>query len=366
MKKELVIAITGGSGFVADHIVQQLLDDTIEKANFNFKVKKIILIDLVASRVQNSKVEFQKGSITDYEFLKNIFKGVDCIFHCCSLVDFGTQTLERLLHVNVKGTELVCEAAKVNSIKHIVYTSSCESISWRTKPNIDLKETDYHPQELNDFLGKYYGYTKALAEKHLRKWAEETNSRVCSLRPRSVYGEGDKYVLPNILENFVNGYLKFFFGKPTDEHNSMYVGNVAFTHLFGLNYILGEDVEHFVDFNLSFGSEFEGFKNLRDMVVGFAPVVGKSEADVTKRFIPGWIIITMAVIFDKFNALFGLRLNALFNEQTIRSTAVPFTMNSEKIEKAGLSKLTHCLTRKEESRQRTIEWLRKYHYENQS
>ena len=116
--------ITGCAGFIASHIIEELLKD-----NSN----NIIGIDNMYSGTKenldkNNKFTFLEADIRDFETINQIIKKYNTtqIYHLSAIVSVQKSIQNPLLsnEVNVKGTLNILEASRLNNVKRVVFSSS--------------------------------------------------------------------------------------------------------------------------------------------------------------------------------------------------------------------------------------------------
>lgn len=219
MTKGKHILVTGGSGFLGKRLVDELLDQDCP-----IIVESITVLDLNTYPYDHPKVSFVSGDIRIPGSFNKISSPIDLIFHCASLVDWGTKSPREVYEVNYTGTQNVVRFCKENNIRNLVYTSSLDTVF----SGKDLNDID----ESHPYPGKYpnmYCESKYLAEKLIL----DTNSeelRTCVLRPADIYGEGDIYHIESLINMAKSGfYIRLGDGKSRSQH--VYVGNVAYAHL---------------------------------------------------------------------------------------------------------------------------------------
>tara|TARA_B100001248_G_C27341994_1_gene436756 strand:- start:53 stop:1042 length:990 start_codon:yes stop_codon:yes gene_type:complete len=176
------ILITGGAGFIGSHLAEYL---TLKK-----KIKKIIIIDNVKDGsirnlkncINSKKVKFYKRDIKNLKKIKNLFRGIDLVFHLAALSDV-VPSIEKpidYLNTNIIGTVNVLESMRIYNVKKIVYSasSSCYGIP-RKYPTNETEVID----------PKYpYAFSKNLGEQTIAHWAKIYKINFVSLRLFNVYG----------------------------------------------------------------------------------------------------------------------------------------------------------------------------------
>uniref|UniRef100_UPI003AAB388B 3 beta-hydroxysteroid dehydrogenase type 7 isoform X2 n=1 Tax=Centroberyx gerrardi TaxID=166262 RepID=UPI003AAB388B len=267
----LVYLITGGCGFLGQHLLQVLLekeDKLAEVRLFDKHVDSTFPTDRV-------KVQVIQGDITDYPMVLEVSRGADVVIHTASLVDVWHRVPEAVINaVNVKGTENVISACVENSIQYLVYTSSMEVIGPNVKGDPFIRGNEDTPYHVNHTMP--YPKSKAKAEKIV---LEANGTKVnggaslytCSLRPTGIYGEQHQLMKDfYMLSVRTGGWV--IRGVPRDtEHGRVYAGNVAWMHLLaaralrerpqtvgGEAYFCYDDSPYksYEDFNMQFLSAF--------------------------------------------------------------------------------------------------------------
>ncbi|HLO38622.1 MAG TPA: NAD(P)-dependent oxidoreductase [Lacibacter sp.] len=107
--------------------------------------------------------------------------------HCAGLAS-DKESLDNLIRVNTEGTKNVFSNIKV---AHFIYISSASVYP----PNGLLHKED---ELIDEKELSAYGYSKFKGEQWLQQQASDA-SKITVIRPRAVYGAGDRILMPRIL-----------------------------------------------------------------------------------------------------------------------------------------------------------------------
>lgn len=201
------ILVIGGSGFIGTRLMELLTkNEGVELVNFD-KVNSDIF----------SKVT-TLGDVRDLDALFEATKDVDVIYNLAAEHADNVTPLSLYGDVNVGGAENITKAAKINNVKHIVFTSSVAIYGLdRGTPDEKLE-----PQPFNE-----YGLTKLAAEKIFEQWHAETEgSTLVTVRPAVVFGESNRGNVYNLINQIVSGRF-IMIGDGQNCKSMGYVGNVA-------------------------------------------------------------------------------------------------------------------------------------------
>lgn len=239
--RKRTVLVTGGSGFLGQHIVKLLQEGTEN-------VKEIRVFDTrpYKNNLEHSQVVPIRsivGDIRSLSDLREAMNDVDMVIHTAGLVSFGTFPQTALMQeVNVKGTANVIQAAVEQNVSTLVYTSTVDVV-------IGFEEIFNGDESLpvpSKFLFPGYPTTKYQAEqlvnaangRILAKGDANRLHTVC-LRPNVMYGEGDPYFVINGLRAAKeSGGILTSVGDGSAKFQQAYVGNVAWAHLCALHAVM--------------------------------------------------------------------------------------------------------------------------------
>ncbi|XP_053313125.1 3 beta-hydroxysteroid dehydrogenase type 7-like [Spea bombifrons] len=239
MAEDLVYLVTGGCGYIGEHIVKLLVTEKYAKEVRVFDISETEEIKNLSTA--STSVSMIKGDITDYDQVLKATAGVQAVIHTAALVDY----LDVLPHckmeaINIGGTENILNACLAMDVPYLVYTSSITAVgpNRHSQPMLRGTEETVYTGE----LGLLYGKTKAHAEKLVRQANGKQTSNgktliTCVIRPSNIYGE--KTV--NLVESYISakskkGRINYIEPKNIDQCFT-YVGNVAWMHVAAAHHL---------------------------------------------------------------------------------------------------------------------------------
>lgn len=179
-KNEKKILITGGTGFLGTHLVQQFLDAGAKNLR--------VMASRVPEWMTDSGVEAFAGSVTKKEDVAEATKNCEAIYHLAGKVSFAYDGAAQMNKIHVEGTRLLCEAAKENKVKNFILASS-SGTSAITEDGEIVDETFPQPVEI---LTKWAYYaSKYYQEKTALKAFNDKGERLVILNPSLLLGSGD-------------------------------------------------------------------------------------------------------------------------------------------------------------------------------
>ncbi|XP_008592396.1 PREDICTED: 3 beta-hydroxysteroid dehydrogenase type 7 isoform X3 [Galeopterus variegatus] len=161
--QKLVYLVTGGCGFLGEHVVRMLLQR--EPRLHEIRVFDLHLgpwlEDLKTGPVQVTAIQ---GDVTQAQEVTAAVAGAHVVIHTAGLVDvFGRASPKTIHEVNVQGTQNVIEACVQTGTQFLVYTSSMEVVGPNTKGHPFYRGNEDTPYEA---IHKHpYPRSKALAER---------------------------------------------------------------------------------------------------------------------------------------------------------------------------------------------------------
>jgi len=208
--------VTGGTGFIGQHLVRKLRERGDE-------VVALVRSPSKAAPLRDLGADIVEGDLSDDDAIKQGVAGAEGVFHVGATYKVGVPTSEHeaMWDANVRGTERVLDAATAAGAQRIVHVST-GNVYGNTRGQV-VNETYVRPQP-PDFLS-YYDRTKYEAHQvALDRIAKGTP--VIIVQPGGVYGPDDPSELGNMIDQARTGKLKMRL-FPHAGFNFIYVEDVA-------------------------------------------------------------------------------------------------------------------------------------------
>ena len=171
--------VTGGAGFIGSNLVDYLLDQG----------HSVVCLDNESADndkfhwpLENGQAINVKGDITDYKFMKNVFTGVDYVFHLAaeSRLQPAIENPIRAVTKNCVGTTVMLQCAREAAVKRFIYSSTSSGYGNNPYPNVETQPDD----SLNP-----YSASKVAAEKFCKMYTDLYGLETVVLRYFNVFGE---------------------------------------------------------------------------------------------------------------------------------------------------------------------------------
>lgn len=215
--------VTGGAGFIGSHLAEELVSQ-------GYQV--IVLDNLSTGKIDNIKalmdsIEFVKGSITDLPLLRELFDGVDYVFHHAAIpsVPRSVENPVASHEVNASGTLNVLLSASQNHVRKVVYASS--SSVYGDTPTLPKSE-DMPPDPRSP-----YAVSKLTGEYYCQVFEEVYQLPSVCLRYFNVYGSrqdpDSQYaaVIPRFIKSALSGNPPVIFGDGEQTRDFTFVKDVV-------------------------------------------------------------------------------------------------------------------------------------------
>ena len=213
--------VTGGAGFIGSNLVDYLID----------RGHQVVCVDNESAECNdkfywNDKAINVKGDVTDYKFMKNVFTGVEYVFHLAAEARLQPAIKNPIeaVYKNCVGTTTVLQCAREAGVRRVVYSSTSSGYGYNEPPNVETQPDDC----LNP-----YSVSKIAAEKMCKMYSDLYGLETVVLRYFNVFGErsptrGQYAPVIGIFQRQRDaGEPLTIVGDGTQRRDFIYVGDVA-------------------------------------------------------------------------------------------------------------------------------------------
>ena len=219
--------VTGGAGFIGSHITEELVNQGHEV---------VVLDDLSTGHEHNltafrDRIEFVKGSVTDFDLMSRLFAGADVVFHQAALASVPRSVKDPVAsnHANVTGTLNVFVAARDAGVRKVVYAASSSAYG-------DTEELPKHEGMPGRPLSPY-AVTKYVGELYGKVFTDIYDLPTVGLRYFNVFGPRQdpqsQYaaVIPLFTTRFLAGEAPLIHGDGGQSRDFTFIDNVVQANL---------------------------------------------------------------------------------------------------------------------------------------
>jgi len=212
--------ITGGAGFIGSNLAEVLSRDN-----------EVIIVDDLSTgndaNIRGLEIELVKGSVTDLDLLRKIFKGADYVFHQAAIPSVPRSIKDPVStnEANVTGTLKVLIAARDCGVKKVIFASS--SSAYGDTPELPKRE-DMNPNPMSP-----YAVTKLVGEYYCNVFNDVYDLKTAALRYFNVYGpKQDPYsdyaaVIPKFIKRIQEGKPPIIYGDGNQTRDFTSVDDVV-------------------------------------------------------------------------------------------------------------------------------------------
>lgn len=272
------ILITGGSGFIGNHLINFLQE--------NIPGVQICNLDHVAPDKQNANVIFHKVDIRNLTELEPLdLSDYEVCIHLAALCKEPGFEWDEYFQTNHVGTNNVIEICEQNDIRSIIFTSTMmvhrAADEQMTEKSMTAPDTAY-------------GGSKLLAEKELEIWKSKSDDRLLKIiRPAVVFGKNENANFTRLYASLKKGFFPYV-GRNTTVKSNIYVKEVV---MF-IHYLL-----HHPTTNHLFNFAFPEKSDMKTIIASFCKTFGFNPFTPV---LPFRILKLLSYGFEFINAL-GLK-----------------------------------------------------------
>lgn len=238
MKKELVV-VTGGSGFIAIHIILQLLKQGYAvRTTIRSEAKKAIVQEMLTNGgiTDFSDLSFSLADLSSDDNWEETMRGVTYVIHVASptpKLNFKNES--EMIRPAINGVIRVLKAARDNQVKRVVMTSAYGAIFASHKN----RKTPYTEKDWSNLSEKHiHPYQKSKTMSEIAAWdfikKEGQGLEFSTVNPVGVMGPvlSAKYSHSNIqIQEMLEGKVKIL---PNVNSGYVDVRDVASLHILAM------------------------------------------------------------------------------------------------------------------------------------
>jgi len=243
------VLVTGGAGLVGSHIVDQLLEEGVEKV--------VVLDNFIRGRQENleaalcsDRVQIVQGDIRDSAIVQRCVEGCAYVFHQAAIrITLCAERPRDCIEVMVNGTFNVLEACVQHNVKKVVLASSASVYGMAEQFPTDERHHLYNNRTL-------YGAVKIANEQMARAFNEMYGLSYVALRYFNIYGPrmdvtgAYTEVFIRWLDCIDRNERPKMFGDGSQTMDFIYISDIARANLLVLRSAVTDDV-----FNVASGHE---------------------------------------------------------------------------------------------------------------
>ncbi|MEM9492450.1 MAG: NAD-dependent epimerase/dehydratase family protein [Myxococcota bacterium] len=179
------ILVTGGTGFLGEHLVQILCRDGHGPIRVLARSRSPV-IDALAAR---GAVEVVRGDLLSGDAIDRAMAGCRAVFHLAGQVSRDPDDTRSMMRIHIEGTRRLLDAARQAPVKRVVVASTSGTIAVSKRPEV-LDERADHATEL--VCGWPYYASKVYQERLAFSHGRECGIEIVCVNPSLLLGPGDR------------------------------------------------------------------------------------------------------------------------------------------------------------------------------
>jgi len=188
------IFLTGATGFLGSHVARVLAEQGAQ-------LRLLVRPTSNLKNLEGLKAETATGDLRDAASLEKAMTGCEVVFHVAADYRLWVRDPAEMYRSNVEGTKAILQAARKNSVRCVVYTSSVATVGFTGNGRPADEDS---PVSLADMIG-HYKRSKFMAEQVALE-AGRGGMRVVTVNPTTPVGEQD--VKPTPTGRIIVDFLK--------------------------------------------------------------------------------------------------------------------------------------------------------------
>lgn len=175
------ILVTGGTGFLGEHIVRELCEAGQHEVTVLSRSKSPVLSALGVTQIS--------GSVTEGDELEKAIAGCEGVFHVAGVVSRDPDDSQRMMRTHIDGTRRVMESAARASVRRVVLVSTSGTVAVSASERIHDEQSGYATEVA---AGWPYYASKIYQEKLALELGKTLGIEVVVVNPSLLLGPGDR------------------------------------------------------------------------------------------------------------------------------------------------------------------------------
>jgi len=186
--------VTGATGFVGSHVARALADQGAD-------LRLLVRANSNTKNIQDLSADLVTGDLREPASLEKALARCDAVFHVAADYRLWVRDPGEMYRANVEGTRAILDAARKNSVRRVVYTSSVATMGFTSNGQLADESS---PVSLDNMIGPYKR-SKFMAEQ-IAVEAADAGQDVVIVNPTTPIGERD--IKPTPTGRIVVDFLK--------------------------------------------------------------------------------------------------------------------------------------------------------------
>lgn len=191
--KDKSVLVTGGKGFIGGYLIEALVEAGAS----------VTALYNAGEEGKNGAVRWVKGDITDPASIKDIFAGIDTVFHLAAIsnVPKAVKTPTLALNTNTNGTINMLEGSRLSGVKKFVYVSTAHVYGVPQYLPVD----ESHPIVPRE----PYAASKIASEMIVKAYGNAYGMGFAIIRPFNVFGTGqdESFLIPGVIAQALRDHV---------------------------------------------------------------------------------------------------------------------------------------------------------------
>ncbi len=176
-----MIVVTGANGFVGEHLLRYLLQNTTVPILALHRSNQI-----PADLLQHTNITWQPCNLLHVDDVFTFLKNAQQVYHCANMVSFAGADADLLIENNVDTTANIVNACLANNVGKLLYVSSVAAICRESEKTAITEDTPWIQTDDTSV----YGISKYKAEMEVWRGAAE-GLCVAIVNPTIILGKGN-------------------------------------------------------------------------------------------------------------------------------------------------------------------------------